>query len=289
MLKTFILPNRISNQVWFALTTATVAVSTVTLATPETAHAFSFSVDPADTFSKSKWNGLDTTQIDFSNVPVGPNGQLQNNNGEVPQNQARTIATSSNTVNGNATIRLTNNKAVFTTVSPPAGVSGRYLAVGSEFTNTSNPNTSTVNTAPGGEVIFNFTAPRGLGYFGFYWATPSNSDRLIFTFRNAQGIVQPNFTLDASTIFSGIYNSGLLNGQNNAGRFVNFFSTNSGPRAGFVIQSVRFVDRDNSDNRSFEIDNIAYQQIPTPALLPGLVAMGIGVLRKRKATVEAEA
>jgi hypothetical protein len=40
--------------------------------------------------------------------------------------------------------------------------------------------------------------------------------------------------------------------------------------------------RENNRSDVFEVDNLAYKKVPTPALLPGLFALGAGALRKRK-------
>jgi hypothetical protein len=47
----------------------------------------------------------------------------------------------------------------------------------------------------------------------------------------------------------------------------------------------RIVARQGRDEFTYRIDNLSYtlaEQVPTPVLIPGLIGMGIGVLRKRK-------
>ncbi|EKQ67122.1 hypothetical protein OsccyDRAFT_4947 [Leptolyngbyaceae cyanobacterium JSC-12] len=92
-----------------------------------------------------------------------------------------------------------------------------------------------------------------------------------------------------------------------------FFDLNAGQLGGFITSSTNYSFggqvtgrlRDSSGNligadgslASFIIgagsnsnqSSITVETIPTPALLPGLVALGAGVLRKRKAEAEAEA
>lgn len=53
----------------------------------------------------------------------------------------------------------------------------------------------------------------------------------------------------------------------------------------FGVFSIGVVDiGDYSGNSDLKISNADLTPIPTPALLPGLIGMGIGVLRKRKVT-----
>lgn len=45
-------------------------------------------------------------------------------------------------------------------------------------------------------------------------------------------------------------------------------------------RSVRFFDNQANSN-TWQIDNVSYSNVPTPALLPGLVGLGVAALRKR--------
>jgi len=44
----------------------------------------------------------------------------------------------------------------------------------------------------------------------------------------------------------------------------------------------------NSTSAAFELDDIRYTEVPTPALLPGLIGVGVAALRKRKQVGEAQ-
>jgi hypothetical protein len=62
------------------------------------------------------------------------------------------------------------------------------------------------------------------------------------------------------------------------------------PQAQFVGNQVWFDDRGNQDDQDFNDFGIAFQAaepdttaVPTPALLPGLIGLGLGAWRKRKA------
>jgi hypothetical protein len=127
-----------------------------------------------------------------------------------------------------------------------------------------------------------------LGYFGLFWGSPGANDRITFVLRNATGVTN-NVTYTASQIFAGTGVTGLngltdFNGSAiRPGRYVNFFSTNNGPNANKVIESVLLEDSGlQSGLRSFQVDNIAYEAIPTPALLPGILGFGFSFWKKRR-------
>jgi len=122
-----------------------------------------------------------------------------------------------------------------------------------------------------GSVQFDFDDSRGMGYFGFLRQNvPSNPGASSISFFSGSTLIQsftgPNFA--------------ALPGTDN---YFNFFVTNNSEIFNRVVFS------DNSLASNFQVDNVAYQAIPTPALLPGLVAMGLGIMRKRKAEATAEA
>ena len=64
-------------------------------------------------------------------------------------------------------------------------------------------------------------------------------------------------------------------------RFVNF-TGNEGDKDYF--DTVIF----KSTSAAFELDDIRYTEVPTPALLPGLIGVGVAALRKRKQVCEAQ-
>jgi hypothetical protein len=263
--------NSLLTKTWSAFAT-TIALSAVAVIAPQAAHAFSFSVSSPGIFNQPAWNGLSTTQVDFTGTGSGIV--------TVPGTPS-SLPTTGSATNGGVTVKSVSGSSTFTNQFPAANTyagGGRYLSVGSI-----NP---TLGLGQGAARLA-FDAPKGIGYLGFFWGSPKSTDSLVFTLRDALGITN-EVTYTAADIFAGLGFdlTGLV--QNNSGRYVNFFSTNNGPNAGKVIESVLLRDT-ALVVRSFDVDNIAYQAIPTPALLPGLVALGIGAVRKRKAEAEAEA
>jgi len=117
-----------------------------------------------------------------------------------------------------------------------------------------------------GAVGFTFDAPQRLGYLGFFLANNTSPNEIVAFFRGNQ--LLQSFT-----------GSDFLAGAG-TGNYINFFASNSSQ----FFDRVLFI-RDLADTDAFRIDNLAYQAapIPTPALLPGLLAFGASVLRKRKA------
>jgi hypothetical protein len=239
----------------------------VTVASPKAAQAFSFSVEAPGVTSTTRANA---TVIDFSTV----------SNGAVPT-VPTTLATSP--TNGGVTIANTDAPAIYTAAFPvfsSGGGGGRYLAVGSGF-----------EASQEGVVRLDFDAPRGLGYFGLFWGSPGSNDSITFVLRNAAGATN-NVTYNAAQIFGNSFTGlnavadttgNIFNLTVRLGRYVNFFSTNDGPNANKVIQSVLLEDSGTgSFTRSFQVDNIAYEAIPTPALLPGLLGLGASLWNKRR-------
>jgi len=112
------------------------------------------------------------------------------------------------------------------------------------------------------------TFSQNLGFFGFFWALPDNSNSVTFD------TVGGNVTFTRADLGLG---TGL-----GEGRYINFFASQPSQ----FIRSVTF--NETAGFAAFEVRNVAYQAIPTPALLPGLVAVGAGLLQKRKAAAEAE-
>lgn len=116
-------------------------------------------------------------------------------------------------------------------------------------------------------VRLNFSQSQG--FLGLFWAIPNANSSI--TFNTASG----NQTFTATDLGLGF---GLAQG-----RYINFFATTPGDIFSSVVLS------QNAGVDFFAVRNVAYQAIPTPALLPGLLAVGAGLLRKRKAEAEAEA
>ncbi len=120
-----------------------------------------------------------------------------------------------------------------------------------------------------GTVSFTFDDPRGLGYFGFFLANDTGANEVVSFFRG-NSLIQSFTGLD------------FLAASGN-GNYINFFLTNTSE----IFDRVDFT-RNLANGNAFRVDNVAYQAIPTPALLPGLLAFGVGVLRKRKGDHSAE-
>lgn len=119
---------------------------------------------------------------------------------------------------------------------------------------------------------------QALGYFGLYWGSVDDFNSVSFfsgatslgTFSRAQ----------VAAAFAAAGFGTLPAGTANGSTYVNFFAD-----AGESFDRIVF----SSTARAFESDNHAYKVIPTPALLPGLIGMGLAALRKRKGEQEAEA
>jgi len=123
-----------------------------------------------------------------------------------------------------------------------------------------------------GTVSFKFDDPRGMGYFGFF--LPNTAANEVVSFFSKTNSINPIASFTGNT----------LNAASGNGRYFNFFVTNNSE----IFNRVDFT-RNLAQGSAFRVDNVAYQAIPTPALLPGLVAMGLGIVRKRKAEATAEA
>jgi len=153
-------------------------------------------------------------------------------------------------LNGGATIQRTGN----------ADFQGDRLRIGTA----AGPNGTS------GTVSFKFDDPRGMGYFGFLLGPPSAANEVV-SFFSGNSLIK-SFT---GPLFESV--TGTCN-------YFNFFVTNNSE----IFNRVDFT-RNLASGNAFHVDNVAYQAIPTPALLPGLVAMGLGIVRKRKAEATAEA
>lgn len=224
--------------------------------------------------TKTTWEGRPTTVIDFSDVSPG-----------WVSTTPTQIATSP--INGNATIQQLYNpptylSTIVTDLYPVFSGGGHYLNVG----------TSSAGSNQGGWAYLNFDAANGLGYFGLFWGSPSINDVIGLRLRQTDGTTRA-VVLRADQIFNAALPGHSFDfagpTQNNGhGRYVSFFTDETE-----VITAVSLLDRHTNGLRSFEVDNIAYQQryiatVPTPAaVLPGLLGLGVGVWRKRQPGAEA--
>jgi hypothetical protein len=86
-----------------------------------------------------------------------------------------------------------------------------------------------------------------------------------------------NFYNGASLLASFVPGSTLAgltaSGSNTDARYVDFSAD-----AGTVFDRVEFV----SSQAAFEVDNISYTAVPTPAMLPAIVGFGLTALKRRK-------
>jgi hypothetical protein len=123
------------------------------------------------------------------------------------------------------------------------------------------PDSTGASTFSPGSATFTFSDY--LPYFGVRWSSLSNTDS-ISLYRN--GTLLESFT--------GQYLRGLSGG----GIYFNFFERDPNLR----FDSVVLASVDNPSS----IDNVAYQ-VPTPALLPGLLSLGLASWRKRQQAEQA--
>lgn len=140
-------------------------------------------------------------------------------------------------------------------------VSGRYAAPPDDLTNY----LSLGSSQEPGPVSIKFG--NTLNYLGLFAGSIDSFNKLQF-FRNGAFVHEALF-------------AGSGDQSANGAVYVNFFSQGSTD----LFDEVRLF----STQAAFEVDNIAYRAIPTPALLPGLVGLGVAALRKRKGEQKAEA
>lgn len=116
----------------------------------------------------------------------------------------------------------------------------------------------------GGTLTATFS--KAARYIGFAWGYADATDSVVVNWLDSFGLAQTDTYTDA--IF----------GNQEDSAYVNLLA-GSGEKITSVIWS-------KSGDGRFEIDNIAV--VPTPALLPGLIGMGVAALRKRKQVDEAQ-
>jgi hypothetical protein len=178
---------------------------------------------------------------------------------------------------------LTSTQAGVTTIDftggAPANYSGQFITPLDSVAGVAtapiagNQFISTQNVPATDDASFQASFAAGLSYFGLYWGTIDTYNTISFlTNTGVESFTGTEIANDA-----GFFNP-INSGNFEINRFVNFFAA-----PGQVITGITF----SSEVAAFESDNHAFRVIPTPALLPGLVALGVGVLRKRKSEVEA--
>jgi hypothetical protein len=110
-------------------------------------------------------------------------------------------------------------------------------------------------------------------YFGMYWGSIDTYNDIAF-YRGSN--------LLRSINGAEVRNPADGNQGPDGSAYVNFFAAGPDDYFDTIVLS--------STQAAFESDNHAFSAaIPTPALLPGLIGLGLGVLRKRKAEAAAQA
>jgi hypothetical protein len=234
-----------------AFTAATVALSVATLTTAKPSKAFIIKT-PGVTNVTSISVGGPSGPITQATDNINFTGQTNNILGTIP------LSTTFNATNGNGNATLTNDGGIVSYSN-------------NNFGGTTNTPSLSVSSFLGlfpGQASFNFA--KDLGYFGLYWGAPGS---------NLNSTIQ--FLLNGTSVGSFTASSlGLTN--TTSGQYVQFFVSNNNE----IFNQVRLIAPVGGS--VFRADNISYAAIPTPALLPGLIGVMFGVLRKRKAEVEGE-
>jgi hypothetical protein len=166
-----------------------------------------------------------------------------------------------------------------TTVDFESGLPGNYSgggvrtgSVGSEFAKPLGlPDDTKYLTLGGTNEPSPVTITLGSlqNYFGLYWGSIDDYNTVEF-FNGAVSV--GSFTgLQVAGLTGLAANGGQFSNASN--RYVNFLA-GGGEAFNKVVLS--------SSRAAFESDNHAFRQIPTPALLPGLIGLGAGFWRKRR-------
>lgn len=115
-----------------------------------------------------------------------------------------------------------------------------------------------------------FDFGQAIDYFGLYWGSIDSYNTIRFL--NGTQVVA-SYTGDV--IANAINSSIAIGSIGNFGidQYVNFFADSDSE----VFDKVEFI----STQAAFESGNFAYK-VPTPALLPGLMGMGVAALRRKK-------
>lgn len=228
----------------------TVAALSSPLLLPDQVQALSFTSGPA----------AGSTVIDFENLPLGSIPDVDppfdiTSDAPLAVNSEVTLI---DTVGGGGPLGVNPSSNIFSNgfVPPrPVGSTGKYLGVS------------------GLNATFSFITP--IKYFGLLWG--SIDDVNVIDFISSNGTTK-TFTGTQIAAAAG-FDIGLTATELRT-RYVNFSLADIGSNVN------RVVLRNTDGARVFEVDNIAYQAIPTPALLPGLIGFGIAALRRRRGASE---
>jgi hypothetical protein len=167
--------------------------------------------------------------------------------------------------------------------SSPSGVtlSGGAIVNGSSGQHASPNIGDPYLTVGGAATTATLTFETALRHFGVFWGTPDTYNKL--NFYNGPGtppiasFVPGVGQLQLSNPPSGPLGLGS-DGLSTSARYVDFFAD-----AGTVFNRVEFV----STQVAFEVDNIAYSKVPTPAMLPAIIGFGLTALKRRKQAAQA--
>lgn len=134
----------------------------------------------------------------------------------------------------------------------------------------SNNESSYLSVGTDGSTTLTFS--KALDYLGFNYGFADAANLTTILKQGTQTL--GSFT--AEDFFGSV--SGNTSNQDHG--YINLFAD------GMLFDTIVFEE---DGNGRFEIDNIAYrEEIPTPALLPGLIAMGAASVRKRRGELSTE-
>ena len=209
------------------------------------------------TFSNDDTSGFGTRLIDFNSSPFTTGSIVDPSTVSPGRNQEATFSGEGRVVTGS----LGGQYA-----APAANAEG-----GSSNTLDTTPYLTLGGSGEPGPVTLKFKYPI-ISTLGFLWGSVDDYNSVEF--------------------FRGTESRGLFNG-------LNVLSPANGDQSPSGTYFVNFMADDEADwfdsvvftstQAAFEIDDIRYTEIPTPALLPGLVGIGVAALRKRKGEKTAEA
>ena len=149
----------------------------------------------------------------------------------------------------------------------------QFKAPGTDSGTPDTTNYLTLGGNAGNPVTIVFSKLKG--YFGLYLGSIDSYNTISF-FKGASQV--GSFTgTDIATKSVALGGLGLaaLEGNYNKDSYVNFFGDNNSDLFNKVVLT--------SSSAAFESDNHAFRtDIPTPALLPGLIGMGVAAWRKRR-------
>lgn len=236
--------------------------------------------------------GSVTTASDYSSsLDISGNSSIAGLGGRLIDFNSAPFGSPNSPVDSTVVFPGTNQRVTFsgdgTVVSRP-DVSGRYAAPAANAAGDGTPSNGVDDTpylALGasqepGPVKLSFKRPF-VSTFGFLWGSVDTYNSVSFGRGNA---TQTFSGQDIANFIGGIANGNQ--GSNNT-FFVNFIADNEADYFDSVTFRSDFGSVDNPQ-AAFEIDDIRYTEVPTPALLPGLVGMGVAALRKRKQVGEAQ-